>query len=103
VVEVTDRTQALVVAETYGRTNMPMDLMLSDVVTPGMSPTELADRIRSIFPGIKILYMSGYNEHASSYDELLKGGRAFLQKPFTVTALLAKVREVLGQKSPARK
>ena len=103
VVEVTDRTQALVVAETYGRTNMPMDLMLSDVVTPGMSPTELADRIRSIFPKIKILYMSGYNEHASSYDELLKGGRAFLQKPFTVTALLAKVREVLGQKSPARK
>ncbi|HYR52820.1 MAG TPA: response regulator [Candidatus Dormibacteraeota bacterium] len=103
VVEVNDRTQALVVTETYGRSNLPIDLMLSDVVTPGMSPGELADRVRGIFPKIQILYMSGYNEHASSYDELIKGGSAFLQKPFTVTALLAKVREVLGQKSPARK
>ncbi|TMQ49711.1 MAG: response regulator [Candidatus Eisenbacteria bacterium] len=103
VVEVPDRTQALVVAETYGRSNLPVDLMLSDVVTPGMSPGELADRVRGIFPKIRILYMSGYNEHASAYDELIKSEGAFLQKPFTVTALLARVREVLSKKSPARK
>ncbi len=103
VVEVTDRTQALVVAETYARSNLSVDLLLSDVVTPGLTPGELSERIRAIFPKIKILYMSGYNEHGSSYEEILKDGTAFLQKPFTVTALLAKIREVLGKRSQVSK
>ena len=101
VIEVTDRTQALVVAEACSRSNMRVDLMLSDVVTPGMSVSELTERLLAIYPGMKILYMSGYTEHAASYEGLLEG-TAFLQKPFTVDQLLARVREILGHQTPAR-
>jgi PAS domain S-box-containing protein len=73
----------------------PIHLLLTDVVMPGLSGRETADRVRELRPDIRVLYMSGYTD-----DEVLRQGvRAhevpFLQKPFTVEELTARVREVL--------
>ncbi len=73
----------------------PIHLLLTDVVMPGMSGRELADRLTPLRPGLKILYMSGYTDDAIVHHGLLEPGIAFLQKPFSTTLLTHKLREVL--------
>jgi CheY-like chemotaxis protein len=73
-----------------------VDLLLTDVVMPKMSGSELASRIRDSYPSIKILFMSGYsNEMLAGHVDAMAGA-AFIQKPFGNDALAEKVREVLG-------
>jgi PAS domain S-box-containing protein len=74
----------------------PIDLLVTDVVMPGMTGRELAEAVARRRPGLRALFLSGYTP-----DEVLRQGvRAeeahFLQKPFTPSSLLGKVREVLG-------
>ena len=76
-----------------------IDLLLTDVVMPHMSGTELADRIGSIFPETKILFTSAYTENAIIHQGILREGMTLLQKPFSPSALANKVREVLDQTS----
>jgi DNA-binding response OmpR family regulator len=67
------------------------DLVICDVHLEGQSGIGLGDRLREGVPGLKILYMSGQNVHAT-----LSGGSAFMLKPFRPEALLAKVKEMTG-------
>ena len=71
-----------------------IDLLITDVVMPEMGGHELADRLLKQRPGIKVIYLSGYTEEALVEGNI--GGKAFLQKPFTLQTLSRKVREVLG-------
>jgi len=79
------------------RVGEEIHLLLTDVVMPGMIGRELAERLRSFFPSIKVLYMSGYTSGAIVHHGILEEGMNFVQKPFTVEALALKVREVLDQ------
>jgi two-component system cell cycle sensor histidine kinase/response regulator CckA len=71
--------------------------MVTDVVMPEMNGRDLAARVASIRPAMKVLFMSGYSEDAVVSDGVLDPGLTFIQKPFTPEALAWKVREVLGR------
>jgi two-component system cell cycle sensor histidine kinase/response regulator CckA len=73
-----------------------IDLLITDVVMPGMSGRELAEKLLMIRPDTKVLYLSGYTEDTIVSEGTIESGTAFLQKPFTLQNLSRKVREVLG-------
>jgi signal transduction histidine kinase/CheY-like chemotaxis protein len=78
----------------------PIDLLITDVVMRGMRGPELARRIRERRPELPVLFMSGYPDDALNVGGDLDSGTAFLQKPFRVRALGAKVAEVLRAARP---
>ena len=73
----------------------PFKLVVSDIVMPGMNGRELYRQLVRIYPEIKVLYTSGYTDDVIAEHGVLDEGIHFLQKPFTVKSLLAKVRETL--------
>ncbi len=73
------------------------ELLVTDVVMPGMSGPELADRLTRRFPGMKILFISGYTDSLVVRHGLLDAEHIMLQKPFDGRMLAAKVRELLDQ------
>jgi two-component system cell cycle sensor histidine kinase/response regulator CckA len=77
----------------------PIDILITDVVMPGMGGRELAKRLLTLRPGISVLYLSGYTEDAVVTQGALGPRTAFLQKPFTLQNLAKKVREVLRTRS----
>lgn len=79
------------------RLSRPVDVLITDVVMPGMSGRELSVRLSASCPNTKVLYLSGYTEDAIIHEGVLDPGTAFLQKPFTLQALARKLREVLGE------
>jgi len=73
-----------------------IDLVITDVVMPGMGGRELVKQLSQTRPETKVLYLSGYTEDAIVSEGTIESGAAFLQKPFTLQSLSRKVREVLG-------
>jgi signal transduction histidine kinase/ActR/RegA family two-component response regulator len=90
VIECRNGGEALLTCEQYTGT---IDLLLTDVVMPQMNGKQLADRLASLRPDLKRLFMSGYADGA--LVGALAAGSAFLQKPLTPTTLLRSVRQVL--------
>ncbi len=77
------------------KTPQRIDLLVTDVVMPGMTGEELAGQLRRARPDIRVLFISGYAEDSDAIERALREGDAFLPKPFTVSSLARHVREVL--------
>jgi two-component system cell cycle sensor histidine kinase/response regulator CckA len=95
ILEAANGGEALLICEKH---RGEIHLMLTDIVMPGMSGRELAERLLQLHPEMKVLYMSGYPYHAVMRHGILGEEPNFIQKPFSLQALVNKVREVLDQK-----
>ena len=96
VIEASDGIAGMRVSEEYQGN---IEILITDVVMPGMSGRELAKRVAAARPNIRVLYLSGYTEDAIIHEGALEPGTGFLQKPFTLQVLARKVREVLQGES----
>ena len=94
VLEAANGKEAVRVAQSH---EGPIDLLVSDVVMPHLGGRQLAERLAILKPGLKVLFSSGYTDDAIVRHGILEAEFAFLQKPFTPTALALKVREVLDE------
>jgi two-component system cell cycle sensor histidine kinase/response regulator CckA len=75
-----------------------VDAILTDIIMPGMNGCELAKRVRAKRPQMPVLYMSGYTDQVLREQDMSLDESSLLEKPFTASQLLGKMREVLGAK-----
>jgi PAS domain S-box-containing protein len=92
VLDAADGQQALDIAAVHAG---KIQLLITDVVMPRLSGRELAARLTAARPDLKVLYISGYTDDSVFRHGVLQGGMDFMQKPFNLKALAAKIREVL--------
>jgi CheY-like chemotaxis protein len=93
VLPVSNGQEALEISAHYPK---PIDLVLTDVVMPGLGGRELAERIRQERPAIKVLFMSGYTDDLVLTHGVADGTAAFIEKPFAGPKLLGRIRKVLS-------
>jgi len=84
--------EAMLIGRCYGGA---IDLLLADLVLPGMGGPELADELRLVRPDMRVLYISGYHDDVR-VRRLEQAGKAFFPKPFTASAIAGKVSELLA-------
>ncbi len=92
VLEASDAFQALEVAK---QTDAAIDLLLTDIIMPGMSGRSLADTLCPLRPGMRVLYMSGYTDGELATHGALETGISILRKPFTRDDLLQRMEDIL--------
>jgi len=80
---------------TIARNTTTIHLVLADMIMPRMGGAELAERLKKERPELKVLFMSGYSEHASEEPGKISP-QAILTKPFSIATLIGRVRETLG-------
>jgi CheY-like chemotaxis protein len=97
VLEAKHADEALTLAAGY---HGEIHLLLTDVVMPLMSGRDLADQLTPLRPEMKVLYMSGYTDEAIVHHGVLEAGTAFIGKPFSISALTRKLREILDAPVP---
>lgn len=78
-----------------GENNEPVDLLITDVVMPGMNGRELSERLLTIYPKLKVLFASGYTENIIVHRGLVDENLNFIAKPYSMQALASKLRQVL--------
>lgn len=96
VLEASNGTEALQVARTHAK---PIDLLITDVMMPGMNGRDLAEKITEGRPGLKVLFISGYPHDVLSGNAGLPSGILLLQKPFPTAVLTQRIREILDSKT----
>jgi len=94
VIEARGATEAIQIMENRGD---QIDLVVTDVLMPGMKGRELVERLSELRSGLKVLYMSAYTEDAAINIGVLSPGTEFIEKPFSPDELAARVRQVLGR------
>lgn len=99
ILEADSGQQAISLASQY---DGHIDLLITDLVMPGMSGTELAQMLGNLRPDLKTMYMSGYSDDAVLRHDVHELGTTFLQKPFSLGTLARKVRDMLGRTAIAQ-
>ncbi len=94
VLEASNGAEALAIGRSHSE---PIHMLLTDLIMPKMSGTDLKDQLFKIRPDIKNLFMSGYTDASISHQGVLQSGTAFIEKPFSPDALFLKIREVLDE------
>jgi response regulator RpfG family c-di-GMP phosphodiesterase len=92
ILEAENGEKALNIGETH---EGPIHLLLTDVVMPVMSGSDLSEKLQSIRPETRVIYMSGYTDNAIVHHGILKQKINFIEKPFSPESLSKKVRQVL--------
>ncbi len=85
-------TEALEIAKNHPQ---PIHLLITDVIMPEMNGKDLRDKVSELKPELKSIFMSGYTANVIAHHGVLDEGIEFLKKPFSVQALLERVRDVL--------
>jgi len=96
VVEAANGSEALSMLEDDG---LYCDLLLTDVVMPGLSGQAVADRMREVRPDVGVVFMSGYHDRSIFDPEKMTGRDRFMNKPFSPQELLRTVRQALDNRS----
>jgi CheY-like chemotaxis protein len=94
VLEASDGVEALQLVDRFGG---PLDLVLTDIIMPGLSGPALVERLLPATPELKVLYITGYSEDAIREHGLLPQGGALLEKPFTAHQLAERVHTALAR------
>jgi DNA-binding response OmpR family regulator len=81
--------------EAAARGEEPIDLVLTDLVLPGMTGQDLAVKLQAAQPTMKVLYMSGFTIHSAFVEDLSLGSDKIIEKPFRKDLLLKRVREII--------
>ncbi len=95
VLEAGNGAECLRLAETRGQTKV--DLLVTDMVMPLLGGWELAKKLETRWPGLKVLFISGYTDHKGFQPDRLGPGQGYLPKPFTAADLIGRVRRLLDQ------
>ena len=93
VLEATDGPEAILIGEQY--TEGKVDVLVTDVIMPGMGGKHLAEKITEARAGIRTIYVSGYGEESLLSQGLLEPGVPFVQKPINLAALTSTINDVM--------
>ena len=71
------------------------NLIVTDVVMPGINGRQMVDKVKTVMPDIRALFMSGYTANVIAHRGVLDGGVNFIQKPYSLKEIASKIREIL--------